>query len=69
MENIADAAVSDSLATRHEVGQLIESLYVCANFRRACATDGRRLSSLWPATLARRRRIHERCHRCAAAQV
>ena len=31
MENIADAAVSDSLATRHEVGQLIESLYACAS--------------------------------------
>ena len=29
MENIADAAVSDALATREEVERLIESLYKC----------------------------------------
>jgi SAM-dependent methyltransferase len=43
MENIADAAVSDSLATRDEVEQLIQALYQCASDERTFASVTRRI--------------------------
>lgn len=43
MENIADAAVSDSLATQHEVEELLESLYKCASDGRTFASVTRRI--------------------------
>jgi SAM-dependent methyltransferase len=43
MENIADAAVSDRLATRHEVEQLIECLYACAKDGQTFASVTRRI--------------------------
>ena len=43
MENIADAAVSDRLATRHEVEQLMESLYACAKDGQTFASVTRRI--------------------------
>lgn len=43
MENIADAAVSDGLATRGDVGGLIAKLYECARDRRTFASVTRRI--------------------------
>jgi SAM-dependent methyltransferase len=43
MENIADAVVSDSLATRDEVGQLVATLHECANDERTFASVARRI--------------------------
>jgi len=43
MENIADAVVSDGLATRGEADQLIAKLYECARDRRTFASDIRRI--------------------------
>jgi SAM-dependent methyltransferase len=43
MENIADAAVSESLATYDEVEQLIRALYECASDERTFASVTRRI--------------------------
>jgi SAM-dependent methyltransferase len=43
MENIADAAVNDNLATRDEVEQLIETLHQCARDERSFASVTRRI--------------------------
>ena len=43
MENIADAAVNDNLATRDEVEQLIQTLHQCASDERTFASVTRRI--------------------------
>jgi hypothetical protein len=43
MENIADAAVNDNLATRDEVEQLIQTLHQFANDGRTFASVTRRI--------------------------
>jgi hypothetical protein len=43
MENIADAAVNDNLATRDEVEQLTQMLHQCASDERTFASVTRRI--------------------------